>query len=115
MAQEIHGLTTVLGTSPVFWLFIVVVPLVCLFRDLVWKYVRRQYAPLPYHILQEHHRLHRPPPPRPTKERILQVRQLLLKRKNISLDVAPKQRGYAFSQAESHQAHLVELYEKRNS
>ena len=98
IAQEIHGLTRVLYVSPVFWLFIIVIPPLCLFRDLIWKYVRRQYAPLPYHIVQEFYRLHRPPPFRPPKERIQKVRKLLQKR--LHQNVAPKSRGYAFSQSD---------------
>lgn len=48
--------TKTLG-STVFWLLLLFVPPLCLWRDLSWKYVQRTYRPQPYHWAQEQLRL----------------------------------------------------------
>lgn len=53
VAKELDGVTVPLYSSAVFWLTIVILPMICLFRDFCWKYVKRQYFPRSYHIIQE--------------------------------------------------------------
>jgi len=42
-----------LYTSPVFYLMVVVVPILCLLRDFAWKYAKRMYYAQTYHHVQE--------------------------------------------------------------
>jgi phospholipid-transporting ATPase len=113
IAQEIRGLSGPLLTAPIFWLFVVAVPVMCLLRDLLWKYARRQQFPLPHHIIQTHARLHRPPPFQPPPSDTLRAAKSRLQRRlQRQLGALPsKSRGYAFSQSEK-QATLVSLYDR---
>lgn len=40
-------------SSPVFWALVLLVPVLVLARDFLWKFYRRQFCPHPYHIVQE--------------------------------------------------------------
>lgn len=42
-----------LAQTPLFWFSIIIVPWICLFRDVTWKYVVRTSLPRAYHIIQE--------------------------------------------------------------
>ena len=109
VAEEIHGLTVPLYSSPVFWLFIMIVPALCLYRDIIWKYARRQYLPKSYHIIQEFKRFHRPIS-RPPKEKMRKVKEQLMKKLIKQGVIERKSRGFAFSQADK-QAEIVQLYD----
>ena len=52
-SMEYAGVLPHLFTSPVFWLMIVVLPVLCLLRDFAWKYAKRMYYPQSYHHVQE--------------------------------------------------------------
>ena len=52
-STEYHGVVPKLFTSPVFWLQTVVLVVLCLLRDVVYKYVKRMYRPQTYHHIQE--------------------------------------------------------------
>ena len=52
-SMEYAGVMPVLFTSPVFWLMITVLPVLCLLRDFAWKYAKRMYYPQAYHHVQE--------------------------------------------------------------
>lgn len=53
ISQEYIGVVPRLFSSPVFWLQIVVLPILCLVRDYAWKYAKRMYYPQSYHHIQE--------------------------------------------------------------
>lgn len=52
-SMEYAGVLPRLFGSPVFWLMIVVLPVLCLLRDFAWKYAKRMYYPQAYHHVQE--------------------------------------------------------------
>lgn len=53
VSEEYYGLVPRLFPSPIFWLQMLVLPILCLSRDVVWKYVKRMYRPETYHHIQE--------------------------------------------------------------
>ena len=53
VSTELEGLVPRLYTSAVFWLQLLVLPILCLLRDFSWKYVKRMYRPQTYHYIQE--------------------------------------------------------------
>lgn len=53
MSPELYGIVPRLYTSPVFWLQAVVLAVLSLLRDFIWKYVKRMYFPETYHHIQE--------------------------------------------------------------
>lgn len=52
-STEYHGVMPRLYSSPVFWLQTVVLAVLCLVRDIVWKFAKRMYMPQTYHHIQE--------------------------------------------------------------
>lgn len=53
ISPEFHGIVPRLFESPVFWLQTLALAVLCLIRDVAWKYVKRMYWPEPYHHIQE--------------------------------------------------------------
>lgn len=53
ISEEYHGLVPRLFASPIFWLQMLCLPVLCLIRDVAWKYSRRMYKPQTYHHIQE--------------------------------------------------------------
>lgn len=53
ISEEYHGLVPRLFTSPIFWVQMVCLPVLCLIRDVAWKYAKRMYRPQTYHHIQE--------------------------------------------------------------
>jgi len=102
-----------LWTDAVFYFMLILVPIVCLTRDFVWKYYRRTYRPAPYHIAQELQK-YNIPDYRPRQEQfqkaIKKVRAVQRMRRN---------RGFAFSQTENagrqDQAKLIRAYDTSKS
>lgn len=39
--------------SALFWFTTLLIPIVCLLRDFIWKFYQRQFMPQEYHIVQE--------------------------------------------------------------
>lgn len=52
-SMEYAGIVPRLFGSPVFWIMIIVLPVLCLLRDFAWKYAKRMYYPQSYHHVQE--------------------------------------------------------------
>ncbi|KAI0687946.1 phospholipid-translocating P-type ATPase [Cerioporus squamosus] len=82
-STEYQGIVPRLWTDWVFYLVLLLVPIVCLTRDFVWKYYRRTYMPETYHIAQEIQKF---------QKAIKKVRAVQRMRRN---------RGFAFSQTEN--------------
>lgn len=53
VSTEYHGLVPRLFSSPIFWLQMLVLPILCLARDVAYKYGKRMYKPQTYHHIQE--------------------------------------------------------------
>ncbi|QRV83950.1 phospholipid-translocating P-type ATPase [Ceratobasidium sp. AG-Ba] len=112
-STEYAGIVNRLWTDWVFYLTILLLPMVCLIRDYVWKYYRRTYHPASYHIAQELQK-YNIPDYRPRQEQfqkaIKKVRAVQRMRKN---------RGFAFSQTEDggkqDQARLIRAYDTSQS
>ncbi|KAG1828470.1 Ca-transporting ATPase [Suillus variegatus] len=111
-STEYYGLVPRLWTDAVFYFVLILVPVVCLSRDFIWKYYRRTYIPLPYHIAQELQK-YNIPDYRPRQEQfqkaIKKVRAVQRMRRN---------RGFAFSQTENgrqDQAKLIRAYDTSKS
>ncbi|KAF9501800.1 calcium transporting ATPase [Pleurotus eryngii] len=108
-STEYSGIVPRLWTNGVFYFVLLLVPIVCLARDFVWKYYRRTYVPASYHIAQELQK-YNIPDYRPRQEQfqkaIKKVRAVQRMRRN---------RGFAFSQTETagkqDQARLIRAYD----
>jgi phospholipid-transporting ATPase len=108
-SKEYEGIVPRLWTDGVFYFVLLLIPLVCLVRDFAWKYYRRTYSPLSYHIVQELQK-YNIPDYRPRQEQfqkaIKKVRATQRMRRN---------RGFAFSQTENagkqDQAKLIRAYD----
>ncbi|AOA64370.1 Aminophospholipid translocase (flippase) [Komagataella phaffii CBS 7435] len=105
VSQEYRGIIPSVYGSLTFWAMTLVVPIMCLLRDILWKYYRRMYHPETYHFVQEIQKYNiQDHKPRVThfQKAIRKVRQVHRMR---------KQRGFAFSQADEGQDKLVRLYD----
>ncbi|KAG6857725.1 hypothetical protein H0H87_004141 [Tephrocybe sp. NHM501043] len=112
-STEYSGIVTRLWTNGVFYFVLLLIPIFCLSRDFAWKYYRRTYRPLSYHIAQELQK-YNIPDYRPRQEQfqkaIKKVRATQRMRRN---------RGFAFSQTENagkqDQAKLIRAYDTSQS
>ncbi|KAH7920341.1 Ca-transporting ATPase [Leucogyrophana mollusca] len=111
-SMEYYGLVPRLWTDAVFYFMLILIPIVCLARDFVWKYYRRTYIPASYHIAQELQK-YNIPDYRPRQEQfqkaIKKVRAVQRMRRN---------RGFAFSQTENgrqDQTKLIRAYDTSKS
>ena len=102
---ELWGVDEPLLGSSSFWLSIIIVPIICLMRDFIWKYHKRQTIPQPYHIVQEIQK-YSIPDYRPRAEKFMKAVQRVRKLQRMR-----RNRGYAFSQNESGQADLIRHYD----
>ncbi|KAI0820969.1 calcium transporting ATPase [Irpex lacteus] len=108
-SKEYLNIVPRLWTDAVFYFMLLLVPTLCLSRDLAWKYYRRTYKPETYHIAQEIQK-YNIPDYRPRQEQfqkaIKKVRAVQRMRRN---------RGFAFSQTENvarqDQARLIRAYD----
>jgi len=53
IGSDIYQVVFELYTTPLYYFTIIMVPIICLFRDLTWKFVQRTALPESYHIIQE--------------------------------------------------------------
>lgn len=93
-STEYAGLVPRLWTDAVFYFMLVLLPAVCLARDVAWKYYKRTYSPRSYHVAQEVQKYNVPdyrPRQAQFQKAIKKVRAVQRMRRN---------RGFAFSQTE---------------
>ncbi|CAO3683743.1 unnamed protein product [Rhizopus stolonifer] len=102
---EYYGIVPMLWGNVNFWLFVILVPLVCNLRDFVWKYAKRMYRPLPYHFVQEIQKYNLPD----YRPRMDRFRQAVNKVRRIQR--LKRNRGYAFSQNDSDQNKIIRVYD----
>ncbi|RYP48843.1 hypothetical protein DL768_005351 [Monosporascus sp. mg162] len=104
-SMEYHGLVPKLFTTPVFWLQLVALPLLCLLRDIAWKYAKRMYYPKTYHHIQEIQKYNI----QDYRPRMEQFQKAIRKVRQVQR--MRKQRGYAFSQADESQTRVINAYD----
>lgn len=51
--SDLLGMSRPIFTSAIFWFTTLLIPIVCLSRDFIWKFYQRQFRPQDYHIVQE--------------------------------------------------------------
>ena len=51
--DNIYHVTHYLWATPSFWLGVIILPIICLFPDVVFRYIQRNYWPTTYDIIQE--------------------------------------------------------------
>lgn len=78
---------------PGFWACVILIPVLVLSRDFIWKFYRRQFLPHPYHIVQE---LKLSKVPKETKK--LEKEQTNLIFEGVS-SKPRRSRGFSFSQS----------------
>ncbi|ROT40490.1 phospholipid-transporting ATPase [Sodiomyces alkalinus F11] len=105
VSPEFHGVIPRLYTSPVFWLQTFSLAILCLLRDVVWKYVKRMHWPEPYHHIQEIQKYNI----QDYRPRMEQFQKAIRKVRQVQR--MRKQRGYAFSQADESQTRLLQAYD----
>ncbi|KAL1926205.1 hypothetical protein VTP01DRAFT_6070 [Rhizomucor pusillus] len=102
---EYNGIVPMLWGNVNFWLFIILIPLICNLRDFLWKYIKRMYRPLPYHFVQEIQKYNLPD----YRPRMDRFRQAVNKVRRIQR--LKRNRGYAFSQNDSDQNKIIRAYD----
>ncbi|BGP12149.1 hypothetical protein JCM10213_004714 [Rhodosporidiobolus nylandii] len=102
---EYTSIVSRLWSALVFWMTILLVPVLLMTRDFAWKSYKRLFRPEPYHIVQEIQKYNLPdyrPRMEQFQKAIKKVRAVQRLRRN---------RGFAFSQTEEGQEHLIRAYD----
>ncbi|GAA5828011.1 hypothetical protein JCM11251_005690 [Rhodosporidiobolus azoricus] len=102
---EYTSIVSRLWSSLVFWMVLLLMPVLLLTRDFAWKSYKRLFRPEPYHIVQEIQKYNLPdyrPRMEQFQKAIKKVRAVQRLRRN---------RGFAFSQTEEGQEHLIRAYD----
>ncbi|CCK70227.1 aminophospholipid-translocating P4-type ATPase DRS2 KNAG_0D04880 [Huiozyma naganishii CBS 8797] len=106
ISREYFGVVSHAYRSGAFWLSLLVLPILALMRDFVYKYYKRMYDPESYHLVQEMQKYNitdNRPHLQHFQDAIRKVRQVQRMR---------KQRGFAFSQAEEGgQEKIIRMYD----
>lgn len=105
VGTELRGVLAPIFDSAPFWFGILIIPFVANLRDFVWKYLKHTAIPRDHHIVQEMTKLN-VADSRPRMEmfrKIVQKVRLVARQK--------RNRGFAFSQNEDGQAHLIRIYD----
>lgn len=104
-STEYFGVLPRLFSSPNFWLMVLVIPVLCLTRDISWKYLKRMYRPQAYHHVQEIQKFN----VQDYRPRMEQFQKAIRKVRQVQR--MRKQRGYAFSQADESQTRVLQAYD----
>ncbi|KAL8981393.1 MAG: hypothetical protein Q9205_003812 [Flavoplaca limonia] len=105
LSPEYEGVIPQLFVSPVFYLMMVILPVLCLLRDFSWKYAKRMYRPQAYHHVQEIQKYNI----QDYRPRMEQFQKAIRKVRQVQR--MRKQRGYAFSQADESQQRVLNSYD----
>ncbi|KAF2273383.1 phospholipid-transporting ATPase-like protein [Westerdykella ornata] len=105
VSMEYVGVIQRLFPDPRFWAMVVVLPALCLVRDLAWKYAKRMYWPMSYHHVQEIQKYNI----QDYRPRMEQFQKAIRKVRQVQR--MRKQRGYAFSQTDESQARVLQAYD----
>jgi phospholipid-transporting ATPase len=104
-STEYAGVIPQLMTAPQFWLMAFAVPILCLTRDIAWKYAKRMYKPQAYHHVQEIQKYNI----QDYRPRMEQFQKAIRKVRQVQR--MRKQRGYAFSAADESQTRVLQAYD----
>ncbi|KAI8147582.1 hypothetical protein BJV82DRAFT_596103 [Fennellomyces sp. T-0311] len=102
---EYVGIVPQLYGNVNYWLFVILVPFVCILRDYLWKYYKRMYRTRSYHYVQEIQKLNLPDY-RPRMDRFRQAVNKVRKIQRLK-----QSRGYAFSQSDTDQGKIIRMYD----
>lgn len=105
VSKEYAGVLSHLYGNATFWACTFGVPVLCLLRDILWKYYKRMYKPESYHYVQEIQKYNI----QDYRPRMEQFQKAIRKVRQVQR--MRKQRGFAFSQAEEGQEKLVRMYD----
>ncbi|RKP02642.1 hypothetical protein CXG81DRAFT_10520 [Caulochytrium protostelioides] len=105
LSTELYGIVPPLYGGGSFWFAVILVPIMANFRDLSWKYWKRQHHSDSYHIVQEIQKYHIPD----YRPRMEWFRKAV--HKNRIIQRLKRNRGFAFSQNEGGQADLIRVYD----
>ncbi|OWF51162.1 phospholipid-transporting ATPase IA [Mizuhopecten yessoensis] len=121
LAPEMYGMDTHVFGCSIFWMGLVLIPLMSLIRDVAWKAIKRTMCKTLKEEVQEKEKLHEDPTPvvlKLTKKRLTETARLLrnvFTRSSGRMPTAVDQpHGYAFSQEEHGvltQAELIRVYD----
>ena len=104
-SPEYNGVIPRMFTSPIFYLQALVIPVLCLSRDIAWKYAKRMYRPQAYHHIQEIQKYN----VQDYRPRMEQFQKAIRKVRQVQR--MRKQRGYAFSAADESQTRMLQAYD----
>ncbi|KAI8331922.1 hypothetical protein BC941DRAFT_359902 [Chlamydoabsidia padenii] len=102
---EYSGIVPALWGNINYWLFFLLVPLICVLRDYLWKYCKRMYRSKSYHYVQEIQKLNLPD----YRPRMDRFRTAVNKVRRIQR--LKQSRGYAFSQNDGDQGKIIRMYD----
>lgn len=105
LSPEYEGVIGQIFVSPIFYLMMVILPVLCLLRDFAWKYAKRMYRPQAYHHVQEIQKYNI----QDYRPRMEQFQKAIRKVRQVQR--MRKQRGYAFSQADESQQRVLNSYD----
>ncbi|CAI8492867.1 unnamed protein product [Hanseniaspora opuntiae] len=116
ISYELRGTVSHNYGALTFWFMCFGLPVLCLLRDVLYKYYKRNYTPTDYHVIQEFQKTKRSDDD--NRPRLEQFQKAIRKVRQVQR--MKKQRGFAFSQSEEDngiQEKLIRLYdtsEKKN-
>lgn len=102
---EYFGVIPRLFTSPIFWIEMPTLAILCLLRDFAWKFSKRLWRPEAYHHVQEIQKYNI----QDYRPRMEQFQKAIRKVRQVQR--MRKQRGYAFSQADESQTRVLQAYD----
>ncbi|KAI9302549.1 hypothetical protein BJ944DRAFT_167058 [Cunninghamella echinulata] len=102
---EYYGIIPQLFGNVNYWLFFLMVPLLCNLRDYLWKYYKRMYRTRSYHYIQEIQKFNLPDY-RPRMDRFRQAVNKVRKIQRLK-----QSRGFAFSQNDNDQGKIIRMYD----
>ncbi|CUM66958.1 uncharacterized protein PRCAT00004645001 [Priceomyces carsonii] len=106
VSQEYRGVLKTTYPSLTFWAMIFGVSVLCLIRDLAWKFFKRSYSPESYHFVQEIQKYNI----QDYRPRMEQFQKAIRKVRQVQR--IKKQRGFAFSQVDNQdQEKIIRLYD----
>jgi phospholipid-transporting ATPase len=104
-SEEYHGVIPHVFRDPNFYAMALVIPALCLLRDIAWKYAKRMYKPQAYHHVQEIQKYNI----QDYRPRMEQFQKAIRKVRQVQR--MRKQRGYAFSAADESQSRMLQAYD----
>ncbi|KAK3996082.1 hypothetical protein QBC44DRAFT_6552 [Cladorrhinum sp. PSN332] len=104
-STEWFGVIPRLFTSPMFWIQMPTLAILCLARDFTWKFSKRLWRPEAYHHVQEIQKYNI----QDYRPRMEQFQKAIRKVRQVQR--MRKQRGYAFSAADESQTRVLQAYD----